>query len=59
MSDPQPQDPKRSNMGGVIAVVILVAVVLYLVHALAENLKQQKCILEGRRDCVETPQPDQ
>jgi hypothetical protein len=59
MSDPQHQDPERKNIGGVIAVVIVVAVVLYLVHVLAQNLKQQKCILEGRRDCIATPQPDQ
>ncbi|HEY4075923.1 MAG TPA: hypothetical protein VGM26_03225 [Rhizomicrobium sp.] len=59
MADPQHENRRRKNIGGVIAAIILVVLVLYLAHLLADNLKQQKCIQEGRRDCVATPQPDQ
>jgi hypothetical protein len=49
---------KRSNIGGLIAAAILLILIVWLVHALSANLKEQKCEMEGRRDCIPLPQPD-
>ncbi|HEY0266968.1 MAG TPA: hypothetical protein VGC16_09465 [Rhizomicrobium sp.] len=59
MAEPDPDDRGRSNIGGAVAVIVLVALVIWLAHALYQNLKLQKCEMEGRRDCVDVPQPSQ
>lgn len=51
-------DRRRGNIGGLIAAAILLVLIVWLVHALSANLKEQKCIMEGRRDCIPLPQPD-
>ncbi len=50
-------DNRRGNIGGLIAAAVLLAIIVWLVHALSENLKEQKCEMEGRHDCIPLPQP--
>ncbi len=49
----------KGNIVGVLFVVALLAAVIWLAHALYANLQLQKCQIEGRRDCVDVPQPSQ
>lgn len=41
-----------------LAALVVLALVVWLVHALHKNLQMEKCLEEGRRDCVELPQPE-
>lgn len=49
---------RRGNIGGLIVAAILLAIIVWLVHAVSQNLKEQKCEMEGRHDCIPLPQPD-
>jgi hypothetical protein len=50
-------DRRRGNIGGLIVAAVLLVIIVWVVHALSANLKEQKCIEEGRHDCVALPQP--
>ncbi len=50
-------DRRRGNIGGLIVAAVLLAIIVWLVHAVSANLKEQKCEMEGRHDCVPLPQP--
>lgn len=50
---------RKGNLVGAIIVIVLVIAVVWLAHALYKNLQLQKCEAEGRRDCIDLPQPDQ
>jgi hypothetical protein len=56
------EDPEREtgsgNVVGLVFVVVILALVIWLAHALYQNLQLQKCQLEGRRDCIAVPQSD-
>ena len=56
----QPPEYQRNkkNIAGVLAALVVLALIVWLVHALHKNLEMEKCIEEGRRDCVELPQPE-
>lgn len=49
---------RRGNIGGLIVAAILLVIIVWLVHAVSQNLKEQKCEMEGRHDCIPLPQPD-
>lgn len=64
MAEPQGTDPSgnrsgKGNLVGAIIVIVLVVAVAWLAHALYKNLQLQKCEAEGRRDCIDLPEPDQ
>jgi hypothetical protein len=48
---------RRKNIGGLIAAAVILAIIVWLVHAVSANLKEQKCEMEGRHDCIPLPQP--
>jgi hypothetical protein len=59
MTGQPPEDRRnRKNFAGVLAALAVLALVVWLVHALHKNLRMEKCLEEGRRDCVELPQPE-
>ncbi len=59
MAEQPPEDERRGkNIIGALVAVVVLALLIWLVHALHKNLELQKCELEGRRDCVDLPQPE-
>ena len=59
MTEQPPEDQRnKKNIAGVLAALVVLALIVWLVHALHKNLEMVKCIEEGRRDCVELPQPE-
>jgi hypothetical protein len=59
MAEPPPEDERnRKNIVGVLAALVVLALIVWLVHALHKNLEMEKCLEEGRRDCVDLPQPE-
>jgi hypothetical protein len=59
MTGEPPEDGRnRKNIAGVLAVMVVLALIVWLVHALHKNLQMERCVEEGRRDCVELPQPE-
>jgi hypothetical protein len=59
MTEQPPEDQRnKKNIAGVLAALVVLALIMWLVHALHKNLEMEKCIEEGRRDCVELPQPE-
>ncbi|HEY8254907.1 MAG TPA: hypothetical protein VIG39_09725 [Rhizomicrobium sp.] len=59
MTGPLPEDQRNGkNIAGVLAALVVLALVVWLVHALHKNLQMEKCLEEGRRDCVDLPQPE-
>ena len=58
MAEKPPEDDRQNkNIIDALAAVVVLALLIWLVHALHKNLELQKCVLEGRRDCVDLPQP--
>ncbi len=51
-------DRDRQNLTAGIAVAILIALALWLMHAMSEGIRKQDCVLSGRRNCdpIETDQ---
>jgi hypothetical protein len=59
MTGQPPEDQRQGkNIIGVLTALVVLALVVWLVHALHKNLQMEKCLEEGRRDCVELPQPE-
>ena len=59
MTEQPPEDQRnKKNIAGVLAALVVLALIVWLVHALHKNLEMEKCIEEGRRDCVELPKPE-
>ena len=55
MTQPDDEDEARrakSNLLMAAAFVVIAVLGVWLAYALYQNLQQQKCILEGRRDCA-------
>jgi hypothetical protein len=48
----QPPDPRRSAMIGLGVVALLVALGLYLIHALGSTSRLQDCVMQGRSNCA-------
>lgn len=64
MSEKKPDpldDDRRRKMNLVVLAVaaIIVGIGIYLVFVLANDLRIQNCVMEGRRDCVPMPQTTQ
>ena len=60
MSEENPHDDDqrgRKNLAGLIVVIVVLAIGIWLAFLLAKNLQEQKCELEGRRNCIPLPQP--
>lgn len=58
--DPMDDDRRRKMNLVVLAVAaIIVGIGIYLVFVLANDLRIQNCVMEGRRDCVPMPQTTQ
>ena len=47
----------RSNLAAIIAVVVLVALGYWAFTAIDHMRKVQRCLDEGRRDCLELTEP--
>lgn len=45
----------RQNFFAFIAVVVLLALIIWVGHAWAEHIKIENCIVTGRRNCVPLP----
>jgi high-affinity Fe2+/Pb2+ permease len=59
MAEPPSDDQRqRKNIAGVLAALVVLGLIVWLVHALHKNLEMEKCLEEGRRDCVDLPQPE-
>ena len=58
MTEPPEDQRNRKNIVSVLAALLVLALIVWLVHALHRNLQREKCLEEGRRDCVELPQPE-
>ena len=58
MTQPPEDQRNRKNIAGVLAALAVLALIVWLVHALHKNLQMEKCLEEGRRDCVDLPQPE-
>jgi hypothetical protein len=58
MSEPPPDERQRKNMIGILAALVMLVLIVWLVHALHKNLQMERCLEEGRRDCVDVPQPE-
>ena len=58
MSEPPPDERQRKNMIGILAALVVLVLIVWLVHALHKNLQMERCLEEGRRDCVDVPQPE-
>jgi len=57
VNQPPEDQRKNSNVVGVLFVAALLALAIWLAHVLYRNLRLQKCEMEGRRDCVDIPEP--
>jgi hypothetical protein len=58
--DPMDDDRRRRMNLVVLAVAaIIVGIGIYLVFVLANDLRIQNCVMEGRRDCVPMPRTTQ
>jgi uncharacterized protein HemX len=57
VNQPPENEKNNSNVAGVLFVAALLALAIWLAHVLYKNLQLQKCEMEGRRDCVDIPQP--
>jgi hypothetical protein len=59
MTGQPPEDERQGkNIIGVLAALVVLALLVWLVYALHKNLQMEKCLEEGRRDCVDLPQPE-
>jgi len=59
MTGQPPENERNSkNIAGVLAALVVLALIVWLVHVLHKNLQMEKCVEKGRRDCVELPQPE-
>ena len=59
MARQPPEDERnKKNIAGVLAALVVLALIVWLVHALHKNLQMEKCLEEGRHDCVDLPQPE-
>ena len=59
MTGQPPENERNSkNIAGVLAALVVLALIVWLVHALHKNLQMEKCLEEGRRDCIDLPQPE-
>jgi hypothetical protein len=58
MSEPPPDERQRKNIIGMLAALVVLVLIVWLVHALHKNLQMERCLEEGRRDCVDVPQPE-
>ncbi len=56
--EPPMDDRNRKNIAGLLAALIVLGLIVWLVHVLHSNLRMEKCLEEGRRDCVDLPQPE-
>lgn len=48
-----PQD--RKNLLVLASVAVLVGVCLFVLHLMSKNLATERCLEEGRRDCMPIP----
>src|SRR6185312_1982038 len=59
MTGESPEEERnKKNLVGVLAALVVLALIVWLVHALHKNMQMEKCLEEGRRDCVDLPQPE-
>jgi hypothetical protein len=58
MTEPPEDQRNRKNIAGLLAALMVLALIAWLVHALHKNLQIERCLEEGRRDCVDLPQPE-
>ena len=58
MTEPLEDRRNRKNIIGALAALVVLVLVVWLVHALHKSLQMEKCLEEGRRDCVDLPQPE-
>ena len=59
MIEPPPDNERqRKNIIGILAALVVLVLIVWLVHVLHNNLQREKCLEEGRRDCVDLPQPE-
>ena len=59
MTGQPPENERNSkNIAGVLAALVVLALIVWLAHALHKNLQMERCLEEGRRDCVDLPQPE-
>jgi hypothetical protein len=61
MSEPGPEeqddDPGRRNIAALIAIAVLVLLGYWAFTAIDHSRKVQRCLAEGRRDCMELVSP--
>jgi hypothetical protein len=48
---------RRGNIAALIAIVVLAILGYWAFHAIDQQRKLQKCLDEGRRDCLELVSP--
>jgi len=58
MTEPPPDERQRKNIIGILAALVVLVLIVWLVNVLHNNLQREKCLEEGRRDCVDLPQPE-
>jgi hypothetical protein len=47
----------RANLAALIAIVVLIALGYWAFHAIDQQRKLQRCLDEGRHDCLELVSP--
>ena len=62
MSGPPPANEdgagrSRANLTALIAIVVLIALGYWAFHAIDQQRKLQRCLDEGRHDCLELVSP--
>jgi hypothetical protein len=55
MTDPEQGGNRRGAMAGLAVAVVLLAVGLWLAHALTASSKMQDCLMSGRTNCNVIP----
>jgi hypothetical protein len=48
-------DQDKKNLLAVIAVIAIIGLSIWLLHAWSDHVKQQDCYLTGRRNCDSIP----
>ena len=56
MSDEEERPPSRAGvLAAVVVLVVLVAAGLWITRSLVSMVRQQDCVMSGRRDCLQVP----
>jgi hypothetical protein len=45
----------KQNLLAAAAVIVIIALSLWLIHAMSESIKLQNCVMSGRRNCNPIP----